>query len=101
MDFATADFEFYFTNQDGEDLIPDGANLRVTNGNKREYVQLTARWLVHGRIKKTMGLLVHGFVAVFESPGAVPDSSKFMVCLERIVLTRKLSQCLTLEHQRR
>lgn len=46
------------------ELIPDGANIAVTEENKREYIELRFRWIVANSVLNQLASMVQGLYAV-------------------------------------
>lgn len=65
------DLELYFTIQLEsfgesivEELVDDGMNIKVTQGNKQEYCQLYADYLINKHVKKQFDAFKKGFYKV-------------------------------------
>ncbi|KAK3097984.1 hypothetical protein FSP39_015053 [Pinctada imbricata] len=56
--------EDYFGEITERELKPGGADIKVTNENKLEYIQLVIRWRFVSRIEKQMNSLMKGFTAI-------------------------------------
>jgi ubiquitin-protein ligase E3 A len=70
-DESLEDLEVYFTIEQEhfgekviEDLVEDGAEIKVTQDNKQEYCQLYADFLLNKSIKKQFDAFKRGFYKV-------------------------------------
>ena len=60
------------TEEEGEELLPGGASLRVTEANKREYVSLLVEQFLIGFCREELSVLVRGFHEILE-PAVLAD----------------------------
>lgn len=58
-------FVYMFFQVTERELVPDGKNIEVTEGNKHEYVEQMVRWRVERGVAEQTESIVNGFNEVW------------------------------------